>query len=318
MAYPAWMARSFGRTTFGLVASCACLLAAPAALAQPAPSAAFPEEQTTAPVGTPAPAPAPGPAPAPAPAPAPPPAPAPAAAPYAQDPSAQPGYGSAYGEPPPPLQRPAGEDEPSRIPPFSVRLDPFNWLLQGRLGLELEVGLAKWVSIEMIPMFVVNESPPFFNLSNHEDNLYQASGGLGALAGASLGVNFWLGGKAFKGYLLGVGITNYALEYETRGAEDARIDLVKHTERRIYGMFGSSSRWGAFTLSGGIGLAYELNQQGRCFPSGATSIADARDTDCEGELQIALDRDVNELANLNSPLFPMDLMGRISLGVTID
>ena len=33
-----------------------------------------------------------------------------------------------------------------------VRIDPFNWLLEGRLGLELEIGILKFMSFEMVPV----------------------------------------------------------------------------------------------------------------------------------------------------------------------
>jgi hypothetical protein len=237
--------------------------------------------------------------------------------PYAPSADAQPGYGAAYGEPPPPPPAPSADEE-SSIPPFSIRVDPFNWLLEGRLGFELEVGIAKWISVETVPMFIANDSPPLFNLSGHEDNLYQHSNGLGPLAGASLGVNFWLSGKTFKGYVLRAGLTNYAIEYETLDASGGQVDVVEHTERHLYGIFGWNDRWGAFTLGGGVGLGYELNQQTRCFPNDS-DVNDATDSGCDDELQIALENPIRSgPVNLNPWLHPFDLLVRFSLGVTID
>lgn len=178
--------------------------------------------------------------------------------------------------------------------------------------------MAKWISVETVPVFITNDSPPLFNLAGHEDNLYQHSNGLGPLAGASLGVNFWLSGKTFKGYVLRAGLTNYAIEYETLDSADKRVDVVTHTERQLYGIFGWNDRWGAFTLGGGIGLGYELNKQTRCFPNDAVSVADASDKGCDDELQIALDRGTAGRVNLNPWLYPFDLLVRFSLGVTID
>ena len=43
-------------------------------------------------------------------------------------------------------------------------MDPFNWLLQGRLGIELEVGLLDLISFELVPVFVVNDKPPVINV----------------------------------------------------------------------------------------------------------------------------------------------------------
>ena len=68
-------------------------------------------------------------------------------------------------------------------PEMSVRLDPFNWVLEGRLGLELEVALSSDFSLELVPVFVTSESPPTLNLSGREDNLLQSSNGVGPLSG---------------------------------------------------------------------------------------------------------------------------------------
>jgi hypothetical protein len=239
--------------------------------------------------------------------------------PYQQQPYQQQPYQQqpTYGEPPPP-PAPADEGEDFEVPPFSVRVDPLNWLLFGRLGFELEVGLLKWLTLETVPMFVVNDSPPALNLEGREDNLFQESNGLGALSGATLGLNFWLNGKAFKGYALGLGFTNYGLRYETRTSAGRVIDTVTKTERQFYGMLNSVSRWGAFTLGGGLGLAYQLSKKERCFPASAVTPEDATDQNCGGELQVALDRSVTKIINMNGFLYPMALMARLSLGVTID
>jgi hypothetical protein len=140
------------------------------------------------------------------------------------------------------------------------------------------------------------------------------------LAGATLGANFWLSGKAFKGYVIRTGFTNYGLEYETKTKDGVRIDLVRHTERQLYGMLGWNDRWGAFTLGGGIGLGYELNKQTRCFPDKqVVTVADATSQNCDDELQIALDNPLRSApVNLNPFLYPFDILVRFSLGVTID
>jgi hypothetical protein len=220
-----------------------------------------------------------------------------------------------YAAPPPPPARP--DDEGFKMPPWSVRIDPFNWLLEGRLGLELEVGLLKFMSVELVPVFVVSDQPPMLNFSGIEDTLYQQSNGLGALAGSSLSVGFWLEGKAFQGYVLRAILTNYGYTYETK--DDAgKIDEASHTERHFYGYIGSQSTWGAFTIAGGIGLGVELNKEQRCFPT--NNIADAQTSNCpdDDEQLIALDRNVSRVADLNSPLHPIQLMARFSLGIVID
>lgn len=239
------------------------------------------------------------------------------AQPYAPEPSAQPGYGASYGEPPPPPSRPPEEKSP--IPPFSVRIDPFNWILLGQLGFELEVGLASWISVETVPMFVMDDTPPWLNIGGGDARIYQHSGGLGPLAGASLGVNFWPE-KLFRGYVIRTGFTNYSLEYETKSSNGNRIDFVPHVQRQFYAMLGSVSRWGAFTLGGGIGLGYELNKETRCFPSGAKGVSDATSGGSCDEIQILAPGPNGGLAivPITPFTYPWEILGRISLGVTID
>ncbi len=333
MAYPLAMACRDNRLLGGLPPALGLFLCLwpRFAVAQNPPGASFPADPAPAPPApvapppatapVPAPAPAPGPAPATAPQPVAPPAPAPAAAPppqpYASDPRAQPGYGTAYGEPPPP-PAPA-EDDKSSIPPFSVRLDPFNWILEGQLGFEVEVGLAKWLSVETVPMFVVDDTPPWLNLGGGDSRVYQHSGGLGALAGATLGINFWPK-KVFKGYVIRTGFTNYSLEYETKDEAGKRVDFVPHTKRQFYVMLASVERWGAFTLGGGIGLGYDLNKESRCIAdSPVFDPAEAKPGNCD-EIQIAVPVSRTQVTPVAVTPFtyPWELLARFSLGVTID
>lgn len=188
----------------------------------------------------------------------------------------------------------------------------------GHLGFELEVGIAKWISIETVPMFVTDTSPPWLGFGGGDDRVYQHSNGVGPLAGATIGVNFWPGGKVFRGYVLRTGFTNYGLEYETR-ANDTQVDSVAHTERQFYVMLGSVERWGPVALGFGFGLGYDLNNQTRCFPKGATNRAQAQPGSCD-EIQIATAAPVNAgpIAVISPFAYPWDILGRISLGVVID
>jgi hypothetical protein len=204
------------------------------------------------------------------------------------------------------------------FPPFSVRVDPFNWILIGRLGLELEVGIIKWMTVETVPIFVLNDTPPLLSYSAYDANLSQHSDGLGALAGASLGVNFWLNGKAFKGYALQFALTNYAIRYEAKDDNEGRVDWVTHVERQFRVMFGSVSRWGAFTLGGGIGLGYDMNNETRCFPDGARDRSQAiTNGDC-GQIQLATSDPFAPVVRVTSFTYPWEILARFSLGVTID
>ena len=274
-------------------------------------SAAFPPE------AAPTPAPAPLPPPVNTEAPAPVPAPAAASAPaypvqptYTREPPPPDAYPS---EPPPPPRNP---DDGFQRPEISVRIDPFNFLLEGRLGLEIESQLYKFLTLEIVPVFVTTNSPPTLNYNSYEKStLHQKSNGIGAISGAAIDAGLWFGGKPFNGYVMRAGFTNYAYSYETTfdgvGGVEAH-DSVSHTDRQFFAMFGSHNRWGAFTIAGGIGLAYELNRQNRCFQNDPQLTPT---TSCkEDGLNIKLDNR-GTIYDLHSFLYPFDLLARFSLGV---
>ena len=268
--------------------------AEPAAPAEPPPAEPVPGPDTAPPA--PEPAPAPGPPPT---------APPPASALPPLEPAAPP-------PPPPEPEEPEGKG--FTMPPWSLRIDPFNWLLEGRMGLELEVGLLDFMTVELVPVFVVTDKPPTLNLDGAPDVLRQESNGIGPISGASLDVGFWLDGTAFHGYVIRAGITNYGYTYRTE--DDAgEIDEVETVERIAFVMFGSQASWGAFTIAGGLGLGVHLNRDERCFPQGATQ---AQTSDCDDELLIATRSDFQEAADLHGGFYPIELMGRFSLGILIE
>jgi len=202
------------------------------------------------------------------------------------------------------------------MPGFSVRTDPLDLLLEGKLGLELEVALWKFLSLEIVPLFIVNDEPPTFNLIGREENITRESNGLGALAGASFSAGFWLKGKPFEGYLLRAILTNHSLTY--RVSDDRGVfDEASHTERHFYGFFGSYNRWGAFTLGGGFGLGVELNKEERCYRLNQMDMP-VLSTDCDGEFAVKADRNVTQVIPLTGPLHPVQYMFRLSLGIVID
>lgn len=202
---------------------------------------------------------------------------------------------------------------------YSIRLDPFNWLLQGRLGIELEATMWKFISIELVPILVTNTQPPALNYGSFDSALTQHSNGIGPFSGASLGAGFWLSGTPFSGYVLRLYVTNYGYDYQAKDAAGV-FDKVSFTERRLVGFFGSHSRFGPFTLAGGLGLGYELNQQERCGlavvsgAGGAPDTIEGRHDNCNGKQLISLSRTLGEYANLNGSLHPVYLEFRFSLG----
>jgi hypothetical protein len=178
------------------------------------------------------------------------------------------------------------------------------------------------MTIETVPMFVVNDTPPLLDFSRYDVNIAQHSGGLGPLAGATLGVNFWLNGKRpLKGSFLGVGITNYTLDYEAFEADGTtRADFISHTERQLYFFYGSFARYGAFIIGGGIGFGYDVNNETQCLASN-TFPPEREPGNCDA-IQLAVPDPGNSSRavafDVTGFLYPWDLMTRFSLGIAID
>jgi hypothetical protein len=200
-------------------------------------------------------------------------------------------------------------------PQFSIRFDPLNRLLLGRLSVELEASVWKYLTVMLTPVFVTAQSPIAVNYAGLDEPLTQHSNGLGPLSGTSVGVGVWPWAEPFHGYVFRLEFTNYGYRYRTADAKGV-IDAVTFTERRLQLFVGSHSRFGPFTFAGGFGLGYELNQVDRC---GLTTESDGtivgRTNDCHGKQQIALDRNMQEKEDLNGPLHPVYFLARFSLGV---
>jgi hypothetical protein len=215
-------------------------------------------------------------------------------------------------EPPPPPD--PESDEGSGIPGFSVRVDPFNWLLAGRLGLELEVAAWKFISVELVPVFVTSESPPWFNFGGRDENLTQHSDGVGPISGTSLGVGFWFSGKPLKGMLLRGVFTNYAYDYETQD-HGVFVDRVGHTEQHLGVTLGSYNRYGAFIIGGEFGLSSDLNDEERCLPENGPGCEELQLRAFDSGDPVAPDQ---RYYDLNGGFHPIYLEFRFSLGIAID
>jgi hypothetical protein len=193
--------------------------------------------------------------------------------------------------------------------------------LDGKLALELEVGVLKFMSVELVPIFVVNEEPPTFNIwAGRADPLSRESDGWGPLAGTSIGVGFWLGKKPLEGSVLRVIFTNYAYHYRATD-EIGEFDDVPMVERRLFAYFGSHSKWGAFTLAGGFGLGAEVNPEKRCFTNDPPAYTPKVQGCPDGELLIKLDRFMRtdpNVADLNGGLGGFQFLIRFSLGVAFN
>lgn len=311
---------------------------APHAAAQS--TASFPEPEPTVtapPAPAPPPAPAAPPSKAPAPAPAPvapapaPVAPTPAAAPVAPVPAPAPvapaPVAPTPAEPPGSRESPPPPAPPGRkIPEISIRVDAINLVMGGDLNLELEVGLLRFLSVEVVPSFVVNENPPTHGyVSGLEEQLERKANGLGPLAGATFDVGFWLNGRAMRGTVLRVMFMTHSYEYES--SDNAGVfDRVRVTERVLGGFLGSQWRAGAFTVAGGFGLGGVIGGQRRCFTANELPTMHCR----KNQLLIQVERhrhvapeEMMEgrieqplvVADLNGFLGSVRSLGRLSLGV---
>jgi hypothetical protein len=246
----------------------------------------------------------------------PPPEPPPA---YAEPPPAYAPPPPGYSEPPlPPAPDAEQNDGKFHMPPWSIRVDPFTWLIEGRLGFELEAGITKWLTGEIVPVFVTNATPPTLSsFDSRSADIRQSSNGLGPLSGTSLGLGFWLGGHAFHGYVLRAIFTDYGYTYRSRD-ETGGQDSVTHTDRWLMGMIGSHSTWGVFTLAGDFGLGVDLNHQTRCYDSDPIVLGHTSSSGCNGLELLTTDNGQTQVANVASSFYPVVIAGRISLGVTFE
>lgn len=204
------------------------------------------------------------------------------------------------------------------LPPYSIRFDPLNWLIQGRFDMELEMAFWKYLSVELAPSLVVNDTPATFAYGGRDEPVTQHSDGLGPLAGASVGIGFWPFGIPLQGYVVRLNLSNVGMSYRVAN-QAGEFDRVDRVERRLQLLFGSHSRFDWFTISGGIGLGLELSGQRRCFRPDEAGARGAVSTGCDGDqLEIKLDPDANSVSNLNGSLHPVYILARLSVGVAFD
>lgn len=207
------------------------------------------------------------------------------------------------------------------MPDMSFRVDPFNALLEGRLRIEGEIELLDWLTLEAMPTFIIWREPPSFNLSGRHDRLSQRGAFGDAFAGGRLGLGFWLGGKPFRGYVLRLVYVGERYKYISDfGDVDPALsfngdtkDMVTDKDQRLFLFFGSHAKWGFFTIAGGIGLGFDLNNKERCFAEDGSG--DVLTSGCDGELQLAVDPNLAQVFNIYPSIHPVYLEARFSLGV---
>ena len=259
----------------GLVVECArfgvCVLSARRdSFAQAGRRASFPD-RTAACIGAPAAAPAPAPAadhrlPLPhRPLPAAPPRPLPARRHPHRHPRPRPPTASRRCL----LLRPSRpKSEGFEMPPFSIRIDPFIWLVRrqarhsssrsgsykfrqrrARAALRRERAATDLQLLRRTARSPCRASRTASGRSREPRS--------GSASGSA--------GKPLEGNVLRAIFTNYAYHYVATD-ERGEFDNVSHVERHLFGYFGSHSKWGAFTLAGGFGIGVRAQpSRTRCF-----------------------------------------------------
>lgn len=229
----------------------------------------------------------------------------------------------AYNWPPPrpqPRRLPSGRGA-MLVPPFSVRIDPLETVLEGRAGLQLEMRMLPWVTLELTPLFLVSSAPPvsdLFAFNGRVDQVTQHSAGVGPIAGAAIALGLWPGGRSFYGYVVRAQLTNHGIEYRSTQA-DVTIDRATFTERRLSLTFGRAYRLGPIVIEGGIGLSYELNRTDRCALRKQGAVFQSSTTECAGEFLIATDAtQAGTPIDLRAGMYPVALHGRFAIGVVVD
>lgn len=177
----------------------------------------------------------------------------------------------------------------------------------------MEMQLWQFISVELVPVFVTSELSPSLNRS-FDGNITQHSNGIGALAGTSIGLGFWVSGKPMRGTVLRAIYANYGYTYRSH-FEGATFDEVSHTDRHFYGFLGSQSTLGIFSIAGGFGLGVELNKERRCIP-GPTPASATSDCDKDEQLIAIREKTRDSVGDLHSFSYPIEIMFRLSLGVT--
>jgi hypothetical protein len=218
---------------------------------------------------------------------------------------------------PPPEEEATGKGKGFEMPPWSVRVDPLNWLLEGRLGVELEAGLWKFLSVELVPMFITSEQPPTLDLGSFPDALHQQSNGLGPMSGVSASVGIWLEGKPFQGLVLRPFFSAAGYRYESK-QDGVHLDSVDRSEKLLGLMIGSQNTWIAFTISYGFGLAKEMGDQRRCFTASSLSSVSSSCSDDVQEIAVRNTATAFQTLDMNGSLHPYYLVGRLSLGVAFE
>ncbi|MBX3184676.1 MAG: hypothetical protein KIT72_05310 [Polyangiaceae bacterium] len=217
----------------------------------------------------------------------------------------QPGYGQPQQAPPPPAKKSKGFE----LEGWAVRLDPLNWLLQGRLPISGDIALTEWFSVELRPVFVVNEQPPMLNFKGVDDTIYQESSFIGAMSELSVAASFWLEAP-LEGYVLR-GVLNYASYDFVAKDNQGEFDRVTDSGAQVLFFFGSYGKYGPISIGGGIGLGTHLGSGERCL-DGAT-----RPNGCDRELHIRVNRG-GSFGDIRNGLYPIILDTRLEFGVVFN
>lgn len=206
---------------------------------------------------------------------------------------------------------------PYRFPDLHIGFEPLEMIFEARFTPSIEVALWKMFSLEVTPMFLINDSPMLWDLYGthaRDEDVFRSSDGIGPLLGGSVSLGVWLNGRPFRGTFLRPFITNYAAKY-TAKIDGVLHDTQRFVERRLGLLLGTMKRLGPLSLSGAIGLSYELNDAQGCELDDEGSGFSPTSQDCGQRLLIASQRGTSDLFG---PLHPLQIEGRVLVGVVFD
>lgn len=219
-------------------------------------------------------------------------------------------------------------DRRLELPDFALRFDPMAWLIEGQLDVELELELQTWLTLELIPSFVTARSQ---RVLGRELPLTREANFLGPVPGAAVNLGFWWGKQALHGSVIRAGVRIEGFTYRTFASANHSpsgtrkgdpIDKANYTRDLLTLEWGYHRSWGLFTVSGGVGLAYELSSPRRCLRTGGTTSSDCERTELilvSEPASAGLPPARHDLYSPTAlPLHPFSLSARLSLGVLIE
>jgi hypothetical protein len=184
----------------------------------------------------------------------------------------------------------------------------------------MEVGLLKFMSVEIVPVFVVNDQPPSLNFSRHRRQPCTRKNRRPGSHGRQLAQpGFWLEGKSDAGLRTARILTKLTAtptkrkmtsDRSMRSATPAPVLLLQSGRTRAGALFHARGRHR-------LGCRAEQGNRAVSSLANATSYG-RRDVERLRQQQIIVQRSPVGIYKPEFAAHPVQLMFRFSLGITID